>query len=59
MQEVKKMKKTKYTVMVSAGVVKSTSKRVYQDETGKRYIREKGTYKCIENTPCINMMAED
>ena len=53
------MKKTKYTVMVSAGVVKSTSKRVYQDETGKRYIREKGTYKCIENTPCINMMAED
>lgn len=54
-----KMKRTKYTVMVSAGVVKSTCKRVYTDETGKRYIKEKGTYKCIENTPCINFMDED
>lgn len=53
------MKKTEYTVMVTSGLIKSTWKRVYADETGKRYIKEKGTYKCIENTPCINTMVKD
>lgn len=53
------MKKTEYKVMVSAGVVKSTWKRVYADETGKRYIKEKGEYKCIEGTPCIDLMEKD
>lgn len=55
-----KMKKTEYTVMVTSNqVVKSTWKRVWKDERGKHYVKEKGTYKCIENTPCINMMVKD
>ncbi len=53
------MKKTEYKVMVTSGLIKSTWKRVYVDEEGKRYIKEKGTYKCIENTPCIDWIERD
>ncbi len=52
------MKKTKYKVYASWGG--STGwKRVYTDEKGKRYIRGKYGYKCIEGTPYLFPLVED
>ena len=52
------MKKTKYKVYASWGG--STGwKRVYTDENGKRYIRGKYGYKCIEGTPCLFPLVAD
>ena len=55
------MKRTEYTVIAgfSQTTFKETWKRVYTDSEGKRYIKEKGAYKCIENTPCISTITRD
>ena len=59
----KKYKKTKYTTMVSDGasknVTSSSWKRVYEDEAGKKYIKIKDGYSCIENTPAIKYLTID
>lgn len=47
------MKKTEFITLVSWSMTNVVYRRVYVDEEGKRYIKEKGGYKCIENCPCI------
>ena len=52
------MKKTNYTTMVSSGYVNSKWQRVYTD--GDRfYVKVKGEYIDITDTPCAEMMVED
>ena len=52
-----KMKKTEYKVMVSYGISTGPKyRRVWEDENGRRYIRESGKYKDIENLPCAKYL---
>lgn len=55
-----KMKRTKYTTCVSAGMnnYNGTWKRVYTDGE-KLYIKNHGEYICITDTPAEEMMIED
>ena len=50
------MKKTEFITLVSWSMTRVVYRRVYVDEEGKRYIKEKGSYKCIENCPCIKYL---
>lgn len=52
----KPMEKTEYITMTSWSMTNVVHRRVYADEDGKRYIKDHGEYKCIENTPCIKYL---
>lgn len=58
-EEVMSMKKTKYKALTSYSMSNVTYKRVYVDDNGKRFIKTKDGYKCIEGTECVNNMIED
>lgn len=51
------MRKTEYITLVSWSMTNCVYRRVYADEEGKRYIKEHGEYKCIENLPCIKYLS--
>lgn len=54
------MKRTEYIVMTYYSMTSGTVwKRVYVDKDGKRYIRVKNGYQCIEGTPCIDSIMKD
>lgn len=54
------MKRTEFKVVVSYGISHgATYRRVYEDENGQKYIRENGSYKCIEDLPCIRYLVRN
>ena len=55
------MRKTTKSVMIEYSMNGSMSKfrRVYEDENGKYYIKNKDGYKCINDLPCMNYIIED
>ena len=44
----KRMKRTEYKVTTLWSMERVEHRRVYEDEDGKRYIRTKNGYECIE-----------
>ena len=54
------MKKTAYTVITSYGASTATQyRRLYIDDDGKRYVKIKGEWKCVEGTKCLDWLIKD